>query len=108
MPNFQNTKILPYSDKELYNIIINVKSYPEFLPWCKEAEIINKIDENNFDAVLTIGYKALEESYTSRVKGTLLKQIHSNSIAGPFKYLYSNWKFKKIGKSLIDFKILSA
>ena len=73
MPNFQNTKVLPYTDKELYNIIINVKSYPEFLPWCKESEIINKIDENNFDAVLTIGYKALDESYTSKVKGIYLK-----------------------------------
>ncbi len=99
MPNFQNTKVLPYTDKELYNIIINVKSYPEFLPWCKESEIINKIDENNFDAVLTIGYKALDESYTSKVKGIYLKQIHSFAITGPFKHLDSNWIFKRVGKS---------
>ena len=95
MHSFQNTKILPYTDKQLYNIIIDVESYPEFLPWCKESEILSKIDENNFDAKLTIGYKALDEHYTSRVKGIYLKQIESIAVAGPFKYLDSIWVFKK-------------
>ena len=75
MPKFVNSKVLPFSDKQLYNIIINVESYPEFLPWCKGSEISNRIDENNFDAKLTIGYKALDESYTSRVQGIYLKKI---------------------------------
>mgnify|MGYP006241866867 CR=1 FL=1 len=99
MPSFRNTKILPYTDKQLYNIIIDVESYPEFLPWCKDSEIISKIDENNFDAMLTIGYKALDENYTSRVKGIYLKQIESIAVTGPFKYLDSIWIFKKSGKS---------
>ena len=99
MPNFENSKTLPFTDKQLYNIIIEVNAYPEFLPWCKDAKIINKIDDNNFDATLTVGYKALNENYTSRVKGTYLKKIESCAVAGPFKYLDSNWLFKKSGKS---------
>ena len=99
MPSFENTKILPFSDKQLYEIIINVESYPTFLPWCKDSEIINKIDDNNFDAILTIGYKALDEDYTSRVKGIYLKQIQSKAIAGPFKQLNSIWSFKNSGKA---------
>lgn len=95
MPNFENSKVLPFSDEQLYNIIINVELYPEFLPWCKQSEISNKIDENNFDATLTIGYKALDESYTSRVKGVYLKKITSSAISGPFKYLDSSWVFDK-------------
>ena len=99
MPRFENTKILPYSDKQLYSIIINVEQYPEFLPWCKNTEISNRIDQNNFDAKLIIGYKALDENYTSRVKGVYLKEINSNAIAGPFKYLDSLWTFKKSGRN---------
>ena len=38
MPRFENTKILPYSDEQLYSIIINVEQYPEFLPWCKNQK----------------------------------------------------------------------
>ena len=106
MPSFANSKLLPFSDKQLYNIIINVELYPEFLPWCKNAEITNRIDENNFDATLTIGYKALDENYTSRVEGIYLKEINSNAIAGPFKYLDSIWTFKKTGKSCeVTFKL---
>ena len=99
MPKFQNTKLLPFSNKQLYNIIIDVELYPEFLPWCKNSVITNKIDDNNFDATLTIGYKALDENYTSRVKGLYLQQIESNAISGPFKYLDSIWIFKNTGKS---------
>ena len=106
MPNFENSKVLPFSDKQLYNIIINVELYPEFLPWCKNSEISNRIDENNFDAKLTIGYKALDENYTSRVKGIYLKKITSNAISGPFKYLDSSWAFKKSGDScMVTFKL---
>ena len=66
----------------------------------KIAEFINvPIDDNNFDAMLTIGYKALDENYTSRVKGAYLKQIESKAISGPFKYLDSIWIFNKYGKS---------
>lgn len=99
MPTFENTKILPFTDKQLYDIVIDVESYPEFLPWCKKTKIINKIDNNNFDATLTIGYKALDENYTSRVQGVYLKKIQSNAIKGPFKYLESIWEFKGSEKS---------
>ena len=106
MPSFENTKVLPFSDKELYDIIIKVDLYPEFLPWCKDSEIVNRIDKDNFDANLSIGYKALDENYTSRVKGIYLKQITSNAISGPFKYLDSSWTFKKSGNSCqVTFKL---
>ena len=106
MPSFENIKVLPFSDKQLYDIIINVELYPEFLPWCKDSQIINRIDENNFDANLTIGYKALDENYTSRVKGTYLKKITSNAISGPFKYLDSLWTFQNSGESCqVTFKL---
>ena len=106
MPKFENTKILPFSDEQLYKIIINVEKYPEFLPWCKNSEISNKIDENNFDAKLIIGYKALDENYTSRVKGVYLKEITSNAIAGPFKHLDSLWTFKQSGRKCeVNFRL---
>tara|TARA_A100000164_G_C21794423_1_gene717441 strand:- start:142 stop:573 length:432 start_codon:yes stop_codon:yes gene_type:complete len=98
MPNFYNSKLLPFTNKQLYDIIIDVKAYPEFLPWCKKTEIISKVDSNNFDAVLTVGYKALDENYTSRVEGVYLREIRSSAIAGPFKYLDSVWTFKKYQK----------
>ena len=73
--------------------------YPEFLPWCKKSEISNILDDNNFDAKLTIGYKTLDENYTSEVRGIYLKKITSKAISGPFKYLDSSWLFEKSGDS---------
>ena len=96
MPDFSDKKILPYTSKQLYNIVIDVEKYPDFLPWCRGSKVINKIDSNNFDAQLKVGYKALDEEYISRVTGEYLKKISSIAVSGPFKFLESTWQFSKV------------
>ena len=96
MPDFSDKKILPYTSKQLYNIVIDVEKYPDFLPWCRGSKVINKIDSNNFDAQLKVGYKALDEEYISRVTGEYLKNISSIAVSGPFKFLESTWQFSKV------------
>ena len=96
MPKFKDRKLLPYTSKQLYSIVIEVEKYPDFLPWCMGSKVIHKRDSNNFDAKLKVGYKAIDEEYISRVSGDYLKKISSNAISGPFKFLESTWKFTKV------------
>ena len=96
MHKYTNTSQLAFPAKELYKIVIDVESYPIFLPWCMSAKVINKKSKNSFDASLKVGYKAIDEEYTSRVMGTEYKEIKSSAINGPFNYLESIWKFKSL------------
>tara|TARA_E500000178_G_C16565531_1_gene549315 strand:- start:23 stop:454 length:432 start_codon:yes stop_codon:yes gene_type:complete len=106
MHSFKDKKILPYNVKQLYNIVIDVEKYPEFLPWCKGSEVVIRKDLNNFDAKLVVGYKAISEEYVSRVVGTYLKEISSNAISGPFRKLESNWKFNEVDNTCeVEFSI---
>ena len=107
MHKYSNSIVLPFNARQLYEIVIDVESYPEFLPWCLSSRIVKKDDDNNFDAELTVGYKAIDEKYISRIKAEYEKKIISKAISGPFKSLDSSWYFKNIDKKQckVDFMI---
>ena len=114
MPSFHQAKILPYNVQELFHLVLDVKSYPEFLPWCREARIISE-SENQIIAELVIQLKGFSDNYQSRIiySNDLNKQRYSievEAISGPFKYLKNLWKFSQedTGSKIevfIDFKM---
>ena len=107
MHKYSDTIVLPFNARQLYEIVIDVETYPEFLPWCLSSRIVKKFDDSNFDAELTVGYKAIDEKYISRIKAEYEKKIISKAISGPFKSLDSSWHFKNIDKKQcrVDFMI---
>ena len=107
MHKYSNSIVLPFSAQQLYAIVIDVESYPDFLPWCLSSRIVEKIDENNFDAELKVGYKAIDEKYISRIEAEFERRISSKAISGPFKFLNNSWSFKNIDKKncKVDFMV---
>ena len=107
MHKYNSTNILNFSSIQLYNIVIDVESYPLFLPWCLSSKVISKVDNYNFDASLSVGYKAIEEKYTSRIEAIFSNNIKSYAISGPFKTLNSSWSFNDISsnETKVDFNI---
>lgn len=99
MPSFQQTKTLPYPASHLYNIILDIEKYPEFLPWCKQAKITKIISPQNLEAILLINFKNLFEKYTSDVKHTHENNEYSinvTAIQGPFKTLTNQWRIRDL------------
>ena len=96
MHKYNSINILPYTSEQLYAVVIDVESYPEFLPWCMSSKIIKKMDNEKFDAELSVGYQAIDEKYTSRIKAIKNKKINSKAISGPFKQLDSTWTFNNV------------
>jgi coenzyme Q-binding protein COQ10 len=99
MPKCSEIKILPYSALQMYELVMNIESYPQFLPWCKQARIIQKISDKNLQAELLINFKNFFEKYTSDVffdKVDEVFLIDVVAIKGPFKTLVNKWKFREI------------
>jgi coenzyme Q-binding protein COQ10 len=111
MPCLTQTKILPYSAKQIYLLVMDIEKYPEFLPWCKQAKIIEKISNENLRADLLINFKNFFEKYRSDVKhgknGDNLYFVDVVAIEGPFKKLVNQWKFRDLenGKCEVEFFI---
>lgn len=86
-------RVLPYSPEQLYALVADVKSYPEFLPWCMAARIRHQ-DDYALEADLIIGFQMFRERFTSYV--TLDPdelEIKVEYAEGPFKYLTNEWRF---------------
>ena len=93
MPTHAERRVLPYSPKQLYDLVAGVDLYPEFLPWCKAARIRER-KPNLLVADLVIGFKVFRERFTSRV--TLDPEggrIDVTYAEGPFKFLKNHWVF---------------
>ena len=105
MPEVKKHKKLPYSAKNIYDLVMDIEQYPTFLPWCKHAKIIDKISVNNLHADLLINFKGFLKKYRSDVTHTINDNIYTidvNAISGPFKKLYNHWKISVIDDQSCD------
>ena len=92
MPTHAETKIVPYTDKQLFDLVADVGSYPKFLPWCVGAHVRTRT-ETELVADLTIGFGPFRESFTSRVTLERPHRVRVQYERGPFRYLNNEWKF---------------
>lgn len=98
MPTHAETRHLPYSAQQMYDLVADVGQYPKFLPWCSAARIRGTSELGDaviMEADLVISFKVFRERFGSRV--TLYandKKIDTEYLDGPFRFLKSNWSFE--------------
>lgn len=93
MPQHKETRLLPYTPDQLFDLVASVERYPDFLPWCKGARILERTDSLIL-ADLIIGYKMFQEKFTSEVR---LDRPHSIGVtyrSGPLSHLTNQWTFR--------------
>jgi coenzyme Q-binding protein COQ10 len=109
MPTHHETKALPYTARQMYDLVADVASYPQFLPWNSAARIRSRTSVEGgevLEADLVISFKVFRERFTSRV--TLWPErlkIDTEYLDGPFRHMRSNWAFRDLptGGCEIDF-----
>lgn len=95
MLKYAKEVLINFSPSQLYNLVLDIEKYPEFLPWCNDAKILNK-SKDTILADLTIKFLTYKEKYTSEVTFIPFKEINVFQRSGPFKYLENSWRFKEI------------
>jgi len=97
MPKHEESRFLPYQPEQMFDLVADVGSYPEFLPWCSAARVrkVTPIEGGEeMLADLVIGFQVFRERFGSRVE--LYREaghIRTEYLDGPFKYMVSNWRF---------------
>lgn len=99
MPSHAETRHLPYSAQQMYDLVADVASYPQFLPWTAAARVrkITPQDDGSrvMEADLVISFKVFRERFGSRVVlWDAAKRIETEYLDGPFQYMRSNWEFR--------------
>lgn len=92
MPTHAEVRTLPHTPEQMFALVADIESYPEFLPWCLEARIWKR-EGNVVYADLVIGYKMFRERFSSKVTLEKPGHIHVEYLKGPLKYLSNHWRF---------------
>jgi coenzyme Q-binding protein COQ10 len=112
MPSFRTQRRVRHSSAEMFALVADVEAYPQFVPMCQKLKVLRRdLDENGDErlmAQMEVGYKAIRESFTSRV--TLRKassEIIVEYVDGPFRRMRNEWRFVDEGPaaSTVEFFI---
>ena len=114
MPSVSIKKKIPCSKKNLIEMVLDIEKYPEFVPWCLDGKIHDKIDKGDtieIKADLTIGKSFFRDTYKSFVIYNKSEDsVHVTNIDGPLKHLENDWFFRQDGDSseiefYVDFEL---
>lgn len=97
MPSHTECRRVPYSARQMYDLVADVERYPEFLPWTTAARIREMRQEGSHVVMLAdlvVSFKVFSEKFGSRV--TLWpdsNRINTEYLDGPFRRMNSDWEF---------------
>jgi coenzyme Q-binding protein COQ10 len=94
MPRHSETRHLPYTSEQLFDLVADVANYDEFLPWVVAVRIRSSSEEETV-ADLIVGFSAFKERFTSRVVKERPTRICVDYVEGPLKYLHNEWTFDR-------------
>ena len=98
MPNVYRNALVPYSPSEMFALVDDIESYPQFLPWCKSAVVLSR-DADEVRATLELAKGALHKSFTTLNRNQKDKMIEMRLLEGPFRQLEGFWRFDVLGAS---------
>ncbi len=106
MPRHETVRRVGHPPDQMFALVADVKSYPEFVPMCEALTVRSRKERNGVTmlvADMTVGYKAIRETFTSQV---VLKPeervIDVRYVDGPFRFLQNRWRFDPVGESQTD------
>jgi ribosome-associated toxin RatA of RatAB toxin-antitoxin module len=88
----KRSALVPYPAPALFEIVNDVRRYPEFLPWCDQAEVRDE-SEQGLTATLSLSSRGINESFTTRNTWVADERINLELVSGPFQSLSGYWLF---------------
>ena len=92
----QRSALLPYPAKALFDLVNDVASYPQFLPWCSASEVL-EVSETHMLASLEVAKGGIGQRFVTRNVLLPVQRIEMNLQEGPFSSLNGVWEFKALG-----------
>ena len=97
MSTVNKSALVPFSPGQMFALVDDIESYPEFLPWCSGSQVLER-GENEVTASLEISHSGFHKSFTTRNFTLVGDQITITLLDGPFKKLEGIWRFLPLGE----------
>jgi ribosome-associated toxin RatA of RatAB toxin-antitoxin module len=97
MKHVRKSVLLWYSPREMYELVTAVEAYPQFLPWCDKAQVLER-HEDGVTARLGLAYMGVSHTFTTRNVQTTDTAVEVQLVDGPFSSLQGHWLFRQLGR----------
>jgi ribosome-associated toxin RatA of RatAB toxin-antitoxin module len=89
--------LVPYSAREMFVLVDDIQAYPEFLPWCNDAEVHSR-SNGVVEATLELHKGSVSKHFTTRNRLAQFESISIELLGGPFRHLSGGWQFKSLNE----------
>lgn len=90
---YRERRLMPFTQQQMYDVIVDVGSYDQFVPWCLKSTVTKELSPNKFEADLEVGFQLFNVKYTSIVTTEAPMVVHSVAAdAAVFKHLSNHWE----------------
>lgn len=93
----KKSAIVPYTSRQMFELVNNVEDYPRFLPWCQSSQVISR-NKKELVASLTVNWKGIHKSFTTRNQLFPYERMDINLVNGPLQHLEGIWTFQALGE----------
>ena len=97
MKTVHKSVLIWYSAEEMFALVTDVARYPEFLPWCDKAAVIES-DDKGMKAEIGIAFGGIRQTFTTRNEHVPGREVAMKLLDGPFSRLDGKWQFKPLGE----------
>jgi ribosome-associated toxin RatA of RatAB toxin-antitoxin module len=101
MKHVKKSVLLWYSAREMYDLVVGFDLYPQFLPWCDSAQVLER-HETGVTARISLAYAGVRHAFTTRNEHVEARSVDMRLIDGPFSLLDGTWLFKPLGDPATD------
>jgi len=95
LPVVKKTALVPHSAKEIYALVNDVESYPDFLPWCKSTRLLSRT-EHEVCGELEVSRIGISQKFSTCNRLHPFDRIDIRLLEGPFKHLRGSWHFQPL------------
>jgi len=98
MPVIQRSALVPYSASDMFDLVSDIDAYPDFLPWCGGAQVLESSDQHQV-ATVSVSKSLKQTEFTTRNRLVRPERMDMRLVDGPFKRLEGQWRFVPIGEA---------
>lgn len=102
----EKTVLVEYSAPQMYALVDDVAKYPQFLPWCGGAQVLDQLD-GVIRAAISIEFRGIRQRFTTENRRQPSELIEMKLVDGPFRHLDGSWRFTPLGNEAckIEFRL---
>ena len=95
MPLVERSALVHYSAEQMFDLVADIDSYPQFLPWCAGTRVIAD-PAGGVDASIDLAYLGIRARFTTRNVHRYPEKIDMSLVEGPFRSLVGHWSFRPL------------